>query len=95
MIQLHGRHVVVVGGSRGLGAASAVMAAKAGAHVSITYRSNAEAAGKVIQQIDSSGGQALAIEADVSIEKDMENALDQAVEKFGPAAWIGGVGRHF
>jgi len=84
LIQLHDRHVVVVGGSRGLGAASAVMAAKAGAQVSITYRSNAEAARKVIQQIDSSGGQAIAIQADVSLEKEMEYALAQAVEKFGP-----------
>ena len=84
MIQLHDKHVVVIGGSRGIGAATAVMAAKAGAQVSITYRSDAEAARKVIQQIDSIGGKSYAIQADVSIEKDMENALAQAVEKFGP-----------
>ena len=84
MIQLHDKHVVVIGGSRGLGAASAVMAAKAGAQVSITYRSDAEAAEKVIQQIGSSGGEAFAIQAEVSHQKDMENAMAQAVEKFGP-----------
>jgi 3-oxoacyl-[acyl-carrier protein] reductase len=84
MIQLNGKHVVIVGGSRGLGAASAVMAAKAGAQVSITYRANAAAAAKVVEQIESSGGKAFAVQAEVSREADMDNALARAVAQFGP-----------
>jgi len=83
MIQLNGKHIVIVGGSRGLGAASAVMAAKAGAKVTITYRANEEAAKKVLQGIESGGGKAFAVQAEVSLEGNMVKALDRAVEKFG------------
>jgi NAD(P)-dependent dehydrogenase (short-subunit alcohol dehydrogenase family) len=83
MIQLNGKHIVIVGGSRGLGAASAVMAAKAGAKVTITYRANEEAAKKVLQEIESGGGKAFAVQAELSLEGDMVKALDRAVEKFG------------
>lgn len=84
MIHLNDKHVVIVGGSRGLGAASAIMAAKAGAKVSITYRADAQAAERVVQQVASGGGKAFAVQADVTSESDMDNGMARAVEKFGP-----------
>jgi NAD(P)-dependent dehydrogenase (short-subunit alcohol dehydrogenase family) len=84
VIHLNDKHIVIVGGSRGLGAASAVMAAKAGAQVSIIYRADAEAANKVSKQIESSGGKAIIVQADATQEADMVTAMDRVTKKFGP-----------
>lgn len=84
MIDLTGRHIHVVGGSRGIGAAAAVLAAKAGAHVSFTYRSRADAAEQVAEQVRAHGRRALAISADAAEEGAMHRALDRAVAEIGP-----------
>ena len=60
--------VVVTGGSRGIGAATAVAVAGMGHAVAVNFRHDAEAADAVVARIRDAGGRALAIQADVSRE---------------------------
>jgi 3-oxoacyl-[acyl-carrier protein] reductase len=81
LIDLRGRHIFVFGGSRGIGAAAARMAASAGAVVSIAYRDNAEAARKLMAEL---GDVATAFRADISAEAEVDDAVDAAVKQNGP-----------
>ena len=60
--------VIITGGSRGIGAATARLAAAAGYRVALTYRTRADAAGAVVAAIAQAGGHAEAFQADVSRE---------------------------
>lgn len=83
MIDLTGKHIFIAGGSRGIGAASALLAAKAGAIVSVNYVRNQAAAEKVVAEIQSAGGAAGAFQADISVEGEAERAVSEAVARFG------------
>ena len=61
--------LLVTGASRGIGAATALLAARAGWAVAVNYTSNSEAADAVVQRIRDSGGKAIALRADVSEEQ--------------------------
>jgi NAD(P)-dependent dehydrogenase (short-subunit alcohol dehydrogenase family) len=74
--------ILITGASRGIGAATAIMAAKAGYQVCLNYLQNEEAATKVVDTIQRSGGIAKAFRADVSIEKEVID-LFKAVDDFG------------
>lgn len=80
---MKGEIVLITGGGRGIGAATARLAAKRGYAVAINYKSNAEAAGKVVREIESEGGRAVAIAGDMALEKDIETMF-RAVDRFGP-----------
>lgn len=84
MIDLSGRHVLVVGGSRGIGAASARMAAAAGAAVSLTYIRNDSAAASVVEDIVAAGGTAVGYRADAADLSTMDDVVRDAVGKLGP-----------
>lgn len=84
MIDLSGRHIFIVGGSRGIGAATARMAARAGANVTVNYVQNEDAAKQVVADVAQSGGRGLAIRADAAEEGALEAATDQAVATLGP-----------
>lgn len=84
MIEMAGKHIFIAGGSRGIGAATAVMAAKAGAHVSVNYVRDAAAAERVVAQIVADGGKACAVQADIAEEGAVEVAMDAAVSQLGP-----------
>lgn len=88
MIDLTGQHVFIAGGSRGIGRAAALMAAKAGASVSVNYLSNAQAAQDVVDQIVGSGGKAVAIQADVSQDGEAQKAVNAAVALLGPLTGV-------
>jgi NAD(P)-dependent dehydrogenase (short-subunit alcohol dehydrogenase family) len=60
--------VLITGAARGIGAATALQAARAGYTVAVNYRSDAAAADNVVQQIRAKGGRALAVQADVADE---------------------------
>ena len=60
--------LIVTGGSRGIGAATALLAAQRGYSVAINYTSHAAAAERVVAQIRAHGGNALAVQADVADE---------------------------
>lgn len=96
MITLAGKHVLIIGGSRGIGAGAATCAAELGSAVSLTYRFDQAAAKSVVAAIEAQGGKAAAFQADMAQEDETEAAVAAAVEKFGPpfglvvSAGIGG-----
>jgi NAD(P)-dependent dehydrogenase (short-subunit alcohol dehydrogenase family) len=63
--------LVVTGGGRGIGAATALLAAKRGYAVAVNYVKNSEAADRVVEKIEKAGARAIAVAADVSVEKDV------------------------
>jgi len=63
--------VLITGGSRGIGAATALLAAEQGFAVAVNYASQASAADAVVQQIRAGGGRAIAVQADVSVEAEV------------------------
>src|SRR5205085_2554353 len=74
--------LLITGAGRGIGAATAILAAKRGYTVHLNYRQNSQAANAVITQIQSAGGKATAIQADVSQESEVIR-LFETVDKFG------------
>lgn len=82
-ISLKQQVALVTGASSGLGAAAARALADAGAAVVINYHSKAEPAEKLADEIRASGGQAIAIGADVSKEDEVERMFAQTIEQFG------------
>jgi len=84
MISLEGQHIFVAGGSRGIGRASALMAARAGASVGVNYHRNRAAAEEVVAQIEEMGRRAVAVQADISEPEEARDALQGAVEALGP-----------
>lgn len=58
--------VIITGGSRGIGASAAIQCARRGMGVILTYNSNPEAAAKIVHEITDGGGEAVALELDVS-----------------------------
>lgn len=82
-MDLEDKVAVVTGSSRGIGRAIALRLAGAGAKVVVNYRSNEPAASQVVEQIKTAGGEAIAIQADVS-QVDQAGALMKAAkEAFG------------
>jgi NAD(P)-dependent dehydrogenase (short-subunit alcohol dehydrogenase family) len=75
--------LLVTGGSRGIGAATAVRAARAGWSVCLTYRGDAAAAQDVVTAVRTAGGTAEAVRADVAVEADVEAAF-AAADAMGP-----------
>lgn len=83
LISLHKQVALVTGGSSGIGAASAKALAQAGAAVVVNYRSGREAAERLVEEIRDAGGQAIAVGADVSSEKEVETLFTEIVSAFG------------
>ncbi|GAB4461799.1 MAG: 3-oxoacyl-[acyl-carrier-protein] reductase [Armatimonadaceae bacterium] len=84
MIDLSGQHIFIAGGSRGIGRATAQMAAQAGAAVSVNYVRDGSAAESVVAEIKDRGGKAAAFQADIAVDAEAERAVDAAVEALGP-----------
>lgn len=75
--------VLITGGSRGIGAATALLAARQGYAVAVNYASNSLAADEVVRQICQSGGQAMAVQADVAVEAQVLAMFEKIDAKFG------------
>ncbi len=76
------RVVIVTGGSRGIGRATAIAAAARGFRVCLSYASNEAAAQNVVAAIAAGGGSALAVQCDVGLESDILR-LFKAADGFG------------
>ena len=82
--RLEGQHIVVVGGSRGIGAAAAVLAAQEGADVSILFRSRVDAAEGVAEKVQSAGQRAFLAQMDIADADSVRKAMKEAVEHLDP-----------
>ena len=75
--------VIITGGSRGIGAATAILFAKNNYHVCINYKSDSESANKVATQIRKFGVKAICIQADVSKELEVIRLFEQVEQHLG------------
>ncbi len=77
------RVAIVTGGSRGIGRAIALKLAEDGCRVVVNYQSNNQAADDVVRKISDAGGEALAVQADVSLAEGAKALVDAAVAAYG------------
>ncbi len=75
--------LLITGASRGIGAATALEAAKRGYAVCINYRQNTEAAEKILNQINSEGGKAISVQADISQQLDVLRLFETVDKTLG------------
>ena len=75
--------ILITGASRGIGAATALLAAKQGYAVAVNYASNSLAADEVVRQIRAGGGQAISVQADVAVEAQVMAMFEKVDTKFG------------
>jgi NAD(P)-dependent dehydrogenase (short-subunit alcohol dehydrogenase family) len=75
--------LVITGGSRGIGAATARAAAAAGYAVCVNYRRDRDAAVRVVSGIEATGGHAVAVQADVAIESEVIGLFEQVDASLG------------
>lgn len=80
---LQGRKALVTGGNSGIGEAIARRLAASGAYVVINYRSHAETAQKIVEEIKKAGGQALATAADISSEQETRQMFIELDKQLG------------
>ena len=80
--------LLVTGGSRGIGAATCRLAAKAGWAVAVNYTANSLAADEVVRAIRADGGRAMAVQADVADEAQVLRMFEQVDAKFGRLAGL-------
>ena len=82
------RVLLITGGARGIGAATAHLAAAQGYTVALNYRARAEAAEAVVAEIAGAGGSAQAFQGDVAREADVERLFAEVAGRFGPPAGL-------
>jgi NAD(P)-dependent dehydrogenase (short-subunit alcohol dehydrogenase family) len=75
--------LLVTGGSRGIGAATCLLAARQGWAVAVNYTANSLAADEVVRQIRAEGGRAMAVQADVADEAQVLRMFEQVNAKLG------------
>ena len=75
--------LLVTGGSRGIGAATALLAARQGWSVAVNYTANSLAADEVVRQIRAAGGHAISIQADVADEAQVLRMFEHIDAKMG------------
>ena len=75
--------LLITGGSRGIGAATALLAAGQGYLVAVNYAANSLAADEVVRQIRAAGGTAITVQADVAVEADVLAMFKKVDAKLG------------
>ena len=80
---LEGQTALVTGGGRGIGRAIALALGEAGAEVVVNYSSSDAAAEDVVATITAAGGKAYALQANVSIEEDVDGLIKTVLERSG------------
>jgi 3-oxoacyl-[acyl-carrier protein] reductase len=80
---LKGKVALVTGASRGIGAAIAVALSEAGAAVAVNYRERADAADALVADLNTAGGRAIAVAADVSLAAAVTKMIDRVSSALG------------
>ena len=83
MQPLEGKAALVTGGSRGIGRAICLELARQGARVAVNYQASAEAANDVVAAITGAGGEAVALQGDVSQGDDAAAIVKATADAFG------------
>jgi 3-oxoacyl-[acyl-carrier protein] reductase len=83
MRKLEGKIAIVTGASKGIGASIALHLAAEGAAVVVNYASSKEGADRVVAEIVRKGGKAIAIQADVAKQADIQRLFSEAKKAFG------------
>ena len=78
------RVVLITGASRGIGAATAKLLAGHGANVAVNYHASEQAAREVVSAVESAGGRAIAVRADVREPVDIEAMVERVNAELGP-----------
>lgn len=79
-----GRTALVTGGSRGIGRVCVEMLARHGASVAVNFRTNADAAQEVVETVVAAGQRAIAVQADVSDESQVQSMIETVERELGP-----------
>ncbi|KAI1137555.1 NAD(P)-binding protein [Hypoxylon sp. FL0543] len=80
---LQGKVAIVTGSSRGIGKGIAIELARRGAKVTVNYVNSASAAEKTVKELEQFGTKAIAVQADVSKQSDLDNLFEKTIEAFG------------
>ena len=75
--------LLIAGGSRGIGAATARLAAQRGYDVAINYNSNAAAAANTVDHVKAAGRKSVALQGDMARETDIERVFEEATRALG------------
>jgi NAD(P)-dependent dehydrogenase (short-subunit alcohol dehydrogenase family) len=76
--------LLIAGGSRGIGAATARLAAGQGYDVAVNFKNNSNAAAQVVEAVKAAGRKAVALQGDMAREADIEGVFDATVKALGP-----------
>ena len=75
--------LIITGGSRGIGASISIKAAQMGYSVCVNYEKSYKKANQVVEEINSNGGEAIAVQADISSAKEVEHLFTTVETKLG------------
>lgn len=93
LLRFKNKTVVVTGSSSGIGRGLALAYANEGANVVVNYCRSASKADEVVNTIKSNGGNAIAVQADVSNPDDIQNLIEQTQKTFGSIdVWVNNAG---